>query len=64
MVSRNATEQLLSQTAGSHGQPNLQVFTVQTNHVVVLNGGQAHDLPGQGTVLLNLLRGKSQQILK
>lgn len=56
VVIRHLPEEFVGQSPCCLSQTSLQILTVQPDHVKVLNAGQTHDLTGQISVSVNVLK--------
>lgn len=55
-------EEFIGQSPSCLSQTSLQILTIKTDHVKVLNAGETHDLAGQIPVSVNVLKRNTKSL--
>lgn len=55
-------EEFIGQSSSCLSQTSLQILTIKTDHVKVLNAGETHDLAGQIPVSVNVLKRNTKSL--
>lgn len=56
-------EEFIGQSPSCLSQTSLQILTIKTDHVKVLNAGETHDLAGQIPVSVNVLKRNTKSLV-